>query len=112
MVLSRNLLFGAVLSIFSIVPLSFATGAKYKVKDTYIGTRFLNEFTFENIADPTHGSVNYVDESYAIAHKLAYVSHNAFFMHADSTTKLSASGAGRNSVRIRSQASYTTHVAV
>lgn len=43
---------------------------------------------------------------------LAYVSGSNFILRADATTTLSASGAGRNSVRIVSNNEYTTHVAV
>ncbi|KAF7968484.1 hypothetical protein HWV62_30473 [Athelia sp. TMB] len=50
----------------------------YSLSSTVIGSEFLSAFSFEAIADPTHGFV----------------------------------GAGRKSVRIKSNAAYTTHVAV
>lgn len=43
---------------------------------------------------------------------LTYASGNTLILRADHTTKLSASGPGRNSVRIQSNKAYTTHVAV
>ncbi|KAF7981763.1 hypothetical protein HWV62_31827 [Athelia sp. TMB] len=50
----------------------------YSLSSTVIGSEFLSAFSFEAIADPTHGFV----------------------------------GAGRKSVRIKSNAAYTTHVAI
>lgn len=86
----------------------------YILRDTYMGASFLTSFTFETFADgdPTHGRVNYVNETYAIWKGLASVSGTTFTMRADHTTKLSASGPGRDSVRIKSIKQYTTHLAV
>lgn len=55
---------------------------------------------------------NYVDKTTAQKLNLTYATHNTFVMRADDTTVLSATGPGRNSVRIRSKKRYTTHVAV
>ena len=57
-------------------------------------------------------SRNYVDEATAQNLNLAYATSNTFIMRADDTTVLSSSGLGRDSVRIRSNNQYTTHVAV
>ncbi|KAI6041497.1 glycoside hydrolase family 16 protein [Pisolithus marmoratus] len=64
------------------------------------------------IPDPTHGRVNYVDSATAQRLGLAFATANSFVMRADDTTVLSPTGPGRNSVRIRSNNEYTTHVAV
>lgn len=53
---------------------------------------------------------NYVDQGTAQSLNLSYASGNSFVMKADSTTTLSASGPGRNSVRIQSNKQYTTSV--
>ena len=104
-------------------------GALYPLSDTIIGSTFYNAFNFEAIADPSHGRVyvswfssslpslifrarNYVDQPTAQRLNLTFASSDAFILRADSTTMLSASGPGRNSVRIRSKKAYTTHVAV
>lgn len=55
---------------------------------------------------------NYVDQATAQSLGLVSVSGTTFTMRADDTTVLTPSGPGRNSVRIRSNAEYTTHVAV
>jgi hypothetical protein len=55
---------------------------------------------------------NYVDQSTAVAKNLTYAHGNTLILRADHTTKLSSSGPGRDSVRIRSVKTYTTHVAV
>ena len=55
---------------------------------------------------------NYVDKSTAQSKNLSFASGNKFVMKADSTTKLSASGPGRNSIRIHSNKQWTTHTLV
>ena len=84
----------------------------YTLKDVYEGDNFLTDFTFEADADPTHGRVNYVNESYAVEKGLASVKGNTFTMRADYTTVLDPNGPGRDSVRIKSVKQYTTHLAV
>ncbi|KAF4564594.1 hypothetical protein EYR36_002531 [Pleurotus pulmonarius] len=87
-------------------------GATYQLSDNIVGSAFLNTFNFEAISDPTHGRVNYVDANTARSKNLTFASSDTFILRADSTTRLSASGPGRDSVRIRSNKVYTTHVAV
>ena len=89
-----------------------ALGAAYTLSDNFVGTGFLSGFEHEAIADPTNGRVNYVDQATALADNLTFASGDTFIMRADSTTTLDPSGPGRNSVRIRSVKTYTTHVAV
>nr|2CL2_A Chain A, PUTATIVE LAMINARINASE [Phanerodontia chrysosporium]2W39_A Chain A, PUTATIVE LAMINARINASE [Phanerodontia chrysosporium]2W52_A Chain A, PUTATIVE LAMINARINASE [Phanerodontia chrysosporium] len=86
--------------------------ATYHLEDNWVGSAFLSTFTHEAIADPTHGRVNYVDQATALAKNLTYASGDTLILRADHTTTLSPSGPGRNSVRIRSIKTYTTHVAV
>ncbi|KDQ51417.1 glycoside hydrolase family 16 protein [Jaapia argillacea MUCL 33604] len=94
----------------SLVPAALA--ATYSLTDDYVGPNFLTGFTHQAIADPTNGRVNYVNQTTALAQNLTYVSSDTIIMRADDTTVLSASGPGRNSVRIQSVKTYTTHVAV
>jgi hypothetical protein len=54
---------------------------------------------------------NYVDQATALAKNLTFASADTLVLRADSTTVLNPSGAGRDSVRIRSVKTYTTHVA-
>lgn len=54
----------------------------------------------------------YVDAATAAARNLTFASANAFVLRADHTTMLTASGPGRNSVRLKSKAQYRDHVAV
>ncbi|KIL60802.1 glycoside hydrolase family 16 protein [Amanita muscaria Koide BX008] len=84
----------------------------YVLQDNIIGSGFYNAFTFENIADPTSGRVNYVDQATAQSQNLSYASSNDFILRADSWTVLNPSGPGRNSFRIRSIKTYTTAVMV
>ncbi|KAF8128986.1 glycoside hydrolase family 16 protein [Boletus edulis] len=91
---------------------SVLAGATYSLSDSIVGEGFYNAFTFEAIPDPTNGRVNYVDQATAQSLNLTYATSNTFIMRADDTTVLSSSGPGRNSVRIRTNNQYTTHVAV
>ncbi|KAA1476410.1 2 beta-glucan [Dentipellis sp. KUC8613] len=86
--------------------------ATYSLSDNFQGNAFFSDFSFQAIADPTHGRVNYVDQATAQSQGLATVSGSNFILRADDTTVLSASGPGRNSVRLQSNKQYSTHVAV
>jgi len=87
-------------------------GASYTQSDSHSGTGFLQSFSYQAIADPTHGRVNYVDASTAAADNLTYASANHFVLRADSWTVLDPNGPGRNSVRIQSNKQYTTSVMI
>ncbi|KAF9218745.1 glycoside hydrolase family 16 protein [Gyrodon lividus] len=91
---------------------SGASAATYSVTSNLVGQSFLNAFSWQAIADPTNGRVNYVSEATAQADGLVSVWGNQVVLRADSTTTLSPSGPGRNSFRLESNAQYTTHVAV
>ena len=54
----------------------------------------------------------YVDKDTAMSENLTYATDNSFVMRADSKTILNATGPGRKSNRIKSNAQYNTHVAV
>lgn len=89
-----------------------ALAATYQLTDNHVGEDFLSSFIHQAIADPTHGRVNYVDQGTAVAKNLTYAHGNTLILRADATTALNPSGAGRDSVRIRSVKTYTTHVSV
>jgi len=93
-----------------LIPQSFA--GTFTVTDSYQGADFINDWTFEAIADPTHGYVNYVTRSQAISEGLVSSSGGNFTLKADDTTVLSSSATGRNSVRIQSPNTYNSHVTV
>lgn len=116
----------------SIVLLTFSPsvfGASYTQSDLIVGEDFYNAFNFEAIPDPTAGRVyacsvgllslwlssllrNYVDEATAKRLNLTFASSDTFILRADYTTTLNPNGPGRNSVRIRTNNVYTTHVVV
>ncbi|EJD00853.1 laminarinase [Fomitiporia mediterranea MF3/22] len=91
---------------------SLVSSASYTLSDNFVGEGFLSGFTHQAIADPTNGRVTYVDQATALADNLTFASSDTFIMRTDDTTVLSASGPGRNSVRIKSNKTYTTHVVV
>ncbi|KAI0733956.1 endo-1,3(4)-beta-glucanase-like protein [Fomitopsis betulina] len=87
-------------------------GATWSIGDTFIGQDFLDSWSFEAEADPTGGRVTYVSQATALADNLTYVSSDTLIMRVDDTTTLSSSDAGRNSVRIKSNAQYDYHTVV
>ncbi|KAJ8463021.1 hypothetical protein ONZ45_g17727 [Pleurotus djamor] len=89
-----------------------ARAATYGLTDNWTGSAFFSEFTWENIPDPTHGRVNYVDQATAQNLNLSVVNGEDLILRPDHTTVLTPGGPGRNSVRIRSNKVFTTHVAV
>ncbi|KAF8202335.1 glycoside hydrolase family 16 protein [Pholiota molesta] len=78
----------------------------YTLSENIVGHDFLEAFNFQAITDPTHGRVNYVNESDALSKNLVQVSWDSFIMRADYTTVLSPDGPGRDSVRILSKNTY------
>ncbi|KAJ7783817.1 glycoside hydrolase family 16 protein, partial [Mycena maculata] len=77
-------------------------------QDEYSGQTFFDGFTFYNESDPTHGTVTYVNQTYAFDNGLAFVEENGtVVMKGDDTTFLEE-GQNRSSVRISSIATYNT----
>ncbi|KAF5356762.1 hypothetical protein D9756_006725 [Leucocoprinus leucothites] len=105
-------IFSAFRAISSFCYIVFALGATYRQTDSHSGSGFLNAFSYEAIADPTHGRVNYVNAATAASQNLTFASGDSFVLRADSHTVLNPSGPGRNSVRLISNKQYTTSVMV
>ncbi|KAJ3734878.1 glycoside hydrolase family 16 protein [Lentinula guzmanii] len=77
-------------------------------EDEYSGSTFFDNFSFYTGADPTHGTVNFLNATTAFSDGLAYVQDNGIvIMKGDNTTTL-AEGVNRNSVRISSNKQYNT----
>jgi len=91
---------------------SCSLGRAYILKEDIIGPGFYTHFDWEAIDDPSHGRVNYVDQLTSIEQNLTYAKFDTFILRTDDKTILDADGPGRNSVRIRSKNTYTTHVAI
>ncbi|KAF8193714.1 laminarinase [Pholiota molesta] len=89
-----------------------ALAATYSLTDNVVGSAFYSYFQWENIGDPTNGRVTYVDQATSISQNLTFASSDSFILRTDFKTVLSASGPGRNSVRMKSSKTYTTHAAV
>lgn len=91
--------------------LTSVKGATYSRTDRVAGEGFNDFFEYQAIADPTNGRVNYVDQATAQAQNLTYGYGDTFVLRADSTNVVAPGSRGRNSVRIRSRQTFTTHVA-
>jgi len=98
--------------LLSILVAAAVRGATYSLSDNIVGSGFNDAFNYEAINDPTHGRVHYVDKATAQSLNLTFGSGDTFILRADHTTTLGSGGAGRNSARIISKKTYTTHVAV
>ncbi|EJD42810.1 glycoside hydrolase family 16 protein [Auricularia subglabra TFB-10046 SS5] len=102
----------ASLSLAALLGSSAVRAATYSLTTSSVGSSFYNNFDFQNISDPTHGRVVYVTQATAQAANLTFASGDTFILRTDSRTTLSASGPGRQSVRLQSKRTYTTHVVV
>jgi len=81
-----------------ILALSITTTYSYTIHSRYAGTTFFNAWNFFTGGDPTHGTVNYVDQATAQADGYIGVRGDAVYIGSD--TKNKATGRGRNSVLI------------
>ncbi|EOA81640.1 hypothetical protein ACJQWK_10540 [Exserohilum turcicum] len=90
----------------NVVATDAAAAAAYTLIDNYNAANWLTKFNFENIADPTHGFVNYVNQQDAQSLGLYKVQNNQVYMGVDSKSILSATGTGRKSVRVQSKNAY------
>jgi hypothetical protein len=79
--------------------------ATYHHVDTYDHTNFFSAFQFITGADPTHGFVNYVDQTTAQNTGLINTKNNQVYVGVDYTTAYPTNG--RNSVRLTSNKAYT-----
>ncbi|KAI1787217.1 laminarinase [Ganoderma leucocontextum] len=87
-------------------------GATYFLSDDLTGSQFLSAFTHQTIPDPTHGRVNYVSQTTALAKNLTYSNGDTLILRTDYTTVLNANGPGRDSFRLQSNKQYTKHASV
>ncbi|EJD40541.1 glycoside hydrolase family 16 protein [Auricularia subglabra TFB-10046 SS5] len=85
---------------------------EYGSSEEWVGDNWFKGWDFWAYPDPTHGRVNYVDHDTALSQNLTSTTSDSFVMRADSWSVLDPNGPGRNSVRIQSKRSFTTHAAV
>jgi hypothetical protein len=84
----------------------------YILTDIFVGAGFFAGFDWENIPDPTHSRVNYLDQNTAVRTGLSYATLDSFVMRVDHKTVLNATGPGRNSIRIKSKKAWQHGVVV
>lgn len=101
-----------ILVVICLCSLPYTRAFSYHLAEDYVGKGFLRGFEFEAIPDPTHGRVNYVNASVALAEGLVRAHWNRFIVRADSRSVLTPDGPGRNSVRLKSKNTYETAVMV
>ena len=95
-------------SLAALAATSFFTSANaaYSLTDNYEPSKFFSMFSFFTAADPTHGYVQYVSESQAQSQDLIKTSSNSVYMGVDMNK--TATGSGRESVRLSSSKTYQT----
>ncbi|KIX09630.1 uncharacterized protein Z518_00711 [Rhinocladiella mackenziei CBS 650.93] len=81
-----------------------AATASYVLEDDYSSSSFASMFDFYTGNDPTNGYVNYISQDQAERSGLYKVDNGAIYMGVDSTN--TASGRGRDSIRISSKKTY------
>jgi len=91
--------------IFLALALQSASSYTITPKVTYQGSNFFSQFNFESEDDPTHGYVNYVNQTTATSQKLISVNFDGSVFVGTDTTNV-ATGRGRNSVRLSSKATF------
>ncbi|KAL5374001.1 hypothetical protein DPSP01_012305 [Paraphaeosphaeria sporulosa] len=79
----------------------------YALQETYDASNWFSKFSVQNIADPTHGFVNYVNQATAQSKGLYRTQNNQVYIGVDSSTVLNPNGVGRDSVRLQSNRAYT-----
>ena len=82
------------------------TLSQYHLKDHYSGNSFFDGWNFYTGDDPTHGYVNYVSQSTAQSNGYISTSSSQVYIGCDHTN--TASGRGRDSVRISSKNTYNS----
>jgi len=76
------------------------------LKKNYTGDSFFDDWDFFTAGDPTHGTVNYVNQSYA--QEMGYISTagNSVYIGTDTKRQVTGNARGRDSVRLSSKATY------
>lgn len=90
------------------------SASQYYLSETYDSSNFFDKFNFfESVyngtpeqIDPTHGFVQYQNESEAWNQGLINTSGSQVYIGVDHTTQLTTTGNGRSSVRIESKEIY------
>jgi len=86
--------------------LSVSSGQNYALKQNYSGSGFFDGWDFFTAGDPTHGTVNYVNQSYA--QKMGYINTDggSVYIGTDMKNNVPANVRGRDSVRISTKQAY------
>jgi hypothetical protein len=92
------------LSTATLTLLTTAVTASYVLQDDYSTNSFADMFDFFTDTDPTNGYVNYIDYNTAQSSGLYKLENGQVYMGVDSTN--TASGRGRDSIRIASKNTY------
>jgi len=87
-----------------ILALCIAVSYAYDLHAKYQGDTFFNAWNFFTAGDPTHGTVDYVNQQTAQQKGYIKTQNNGTYIGCDTTTK--ATGRGRGSVRITTKEAF------
>jgi hypothetical protein len=76
---------------------------KYYHRSSFNTSNFFDAFIFETIDDPTHGTVDYLSYSAAVAQGLAKNIKGKVYLGVDNTTIVTSTARGRKSLRLLSK---------
>ncbi|KAA1471764.1 hypothetical protein DENSPDRAFT_837832 [Dentipellis sp. KUC8613] len=94
-------------SLFSVpLALTLPASSHFLLKDNFVGDGFLQAWKWETMDDPTHGRVNYINQTSALQRNLTFANNHKFVMRADSDTVVPSQSRGRDSIRITSYEAY------
>ncbi|KAL5119538.1 hypothetical protein ACEQ8H_002603 [Pleosporales sp. CAS-2024a] len=82
------------------------TASVYGLIDSYDSSNWLSKFDVQDISDPTHGFVDYVNAQDAQKLGLLKMQNGQVYMGVDTSSSMNPNGAGRKSVRVQSKATY------
>ncbi|KAH7098711.1 glycoside hydrolase family 16 protein [Auriculariales sp. MPI-PUGE-AT-0066] len=100
------------LTLAALLTVATVHAATYHIAETNVGKSFYDHFDFEAIPDPTHGRVNYLNKKDAQSQNITYAGKDSFILRVGTKNKLSPSGPGRSSVRLKSKKLWNKHVTV
>jgi hypothetical protein len=95
------------LAVFVWSMLPHSSAATYDRVDSYSGLNFFSGFDFNVFDDPTHGYVDFVDQSVALSEGLINVTtSNQVYIGTDYSNVVADGERGRKSIRLQSKKSY------
>jgi hypothetical protein len=95
------------MKVFLILLLAVSTAFSYRLHSNFSGNSFFDGWNFFTAGDPTHGTVDYVNEQTARSAGYIGMRGNSVYIGCDTKNKVTT-GRGRQSVRLTSKDTYNS----